>query len=67
MESLGKAQAEEQFEIIFSNCLLEAMLAVCMGISLKEKLSNYLFGGSTASNACSMQGYKNEIDTKSRL
>ena len=46
MESLGKAQAEEQFEIIFSNCLLEAvlqaMLAVCMGISLKEKLSNCL-------------------------
>ena len=35
MESLGKAQAEEQFEIIFSNCLLEAMLAVCRGIKMR--------------------------------
>ena len=32
-------------------------------ISLKEKLSNYLIGGNTASNACSMQGYKFERKT----
>ena len=46
MESIGKSQVEEKFEIIFSNCLLvavlQATLAVCRGISLKIKFSNCL-------------------------
>ena len=39
MESLGKSQVEEKFEIIFSNCLLVAVLhatlAVCRGIKMR--------------------------------
>ena len=37
------------------------------GDKFERKTFKLLIGGSTASNACSMQGYKNEIDTKSRL
>ena len=49
-----------------SNYLLEAVLqampAVCRGISLKQ-IFKLLIGGNTASNACSMQGYKFERKT----
>ena len=37
--------------------ILQAMLAVCRGISLKQ-IFKLLIGGNTASNACSIQGYK---------
>ena len=39
--------------------VLQAMLAVCRGIKFERKTFKLLIGGSTASNACSMQGYKN--------
>ena len=51
-------------KVKFLNYLLEAvlqaMLAVCTEIKFERKTFKLLIGGSTASNACSMQGYKNE-------
>ena len=51
-------------KVKFSNYLLEAvlqaMLAVCWEIKFERKTFKLLIGGSTASNACSMQGYKSE-------
>ena len=49
-------------KVKFLNYLLEAvlqaMLAVCWEIKFERKTFKLLIGGSTASNACSMQGYK---------
>ena len=51
-------------KVKFLNYLLEAvlqaMLAVCTEIKFERKTFKLLIGGSTASNACSMQGDKNE-------
>ena len=50
-------------KVKFLNYLLEAvlqaMLAVCWEIKFERKTFKLLIGGSTASNACSMQRYKN--------
>ena len=49
-------------KVEFSNYLLvavlQAMLAVCNGDKFESKTFKLLIGGSTASNACSMQEYK---------
>ena len=51
-------------KVKFSNYLLEAvlqaMLAVCTEIKFERKTFKLFIGGSTASNACGMQGYINE-------
>ena len=51
-------------KVKFLNYLLEAvlqaMLAVCTEIKFERKTFKLLIGGSTAGNACSMQGYKYE-------
>mgnify|MGYP006978276302 CR=1 FL=1 len=47
--------------------VLQAMLAVCTEIKFERKTFKLLIGGSTASNACSMQGYKFESETFKQL
>ena len=49
---------KEKLSNYLLEAVLQAMLAVCRGISLKQ-IFKLLIGGNTASNACSMQGYKN--------
>ena len=56
-EAFGNESLKEKLSNYLLVAVLQAMLAVCRGISLKQ-IFKLLIGGNTASNACSIQGYK---------